>query len=95
MVRFLSWNVKVINNHDRSVLLKNVLRDWNCDLVCLQQTKLEDVEASDICSIWENHQVGFAVVKAIADTVIGSAGGILVLWKKTTLHLVSLLVVNF
>ena len=32
-----------INDRDKRVLLKNVLRGWNCDLICLQEPKLEDV----------------------------------------------------
>ena len=82
MFRFISWNVKGINDRDKRVLLKNFLRDWKCDLICLQETKLEDVELSDICSIWGNQHVGFAIVKAI-----GLVGGILVLWNKNSFQL--------
>lgn len=84
MYRFLPWNVRGINNHDKRVLLKNVLMDWNSYLICIQHTKLEDVELFDIRSIWGNQHVGFTVLKTI-----GSAGGILVLWNKNTLYLVS------
>ena len=84
MFRFISWNVRGINGRDKRVLLKNFLRDWNCDLICLQETKLEDFELSDIRSIWGNQHVGFAVLKAI-----GSAGGILVLWNKNSFQLIS------
>jgi len=74
MVRLLSWNVRGLNDREKRVLLKNVLREWNCDLICLQETKLEKVELSDIRSIWGIQQVGFSVLKAT-----GSAGGVLVL----------------
>ena len=84
MFRFISSNARGINDHDKRVLLKNFSRDWNCDLICLQEAKLEDVELSDICSIWGNQPIGFAVLK-----VIGLAGGILVLWNKNSFQLVS------
>ena len=51
-------------------MLRNVLREWNCDLICLQEIKLEDVELSDIWSIWGNQHVRFSVLRAI-----GFAGG--------------------
>ena len=65
-------------------LLNIFLRGWNCDLICIQETKLEEVELADIRSIWGNQVVGFAVLKAI-----GTAGGILVLWNKNSFQLIS------
>jgi exonuclease III len=37
LIRILSWNVRFLIK--RSVV-KNLLRDWKCDMVCLQETKL-------------------------------------------------------
>ena len=42
MVRVLSWNARGPNDSAKRASLMNLLRDWNCDLVCLQETKLED-----------------------------------------------------
>ena len=49
--------------------------------------KLEEVELSDIQSIWGNQQVGFAVRNAIGKH-IGAADD-LALWNTRTFHLVS------
>ena len=65
MFRFISWNIRSINDRDKRVLPKKIFRDWNCDLTCLQETKLEEVELSDIRSIWGNQAVGFEVLKTI------------------------------
>ena len=73
-----------INDRDKRALLKNFLRDWKCDLICIQETKLEEVALPNIRSIWGNQAVGFAVLKAI-----GTAGGILVMWNKNSFHLIS------
>ena len=76
-----------LNDLEKRVLLRNVLRDWNCNLICLQETKLEDVELSDIRSIWGTSMLGFlgfSVFKAI-----GSPGGVLVLWNTKSFQLVS------
>jgi len=65
-------------------LLKFFLRHWNCDLICIQGTKLEEVELADVRSIWGNQAASFAVLKAI-----GAVGRILVLWNKNSFHLIS------
>jgi len=38
-------------------------KDCNCDLGFLQETKLEDVELSDICSLWRNQHVGLLFLR--------------------------------
>jgi len=53
MVRLLSWNVRGLNDSAKRAMLRNVLSEWNCDLVCLQETKLEDIELTDVQSIWK------------------------------------------
>ncbi len=34
-IRILSWNVRGINNPQKRSVIKNLLRDWKCDVVCL------------------------------------------------------------
>ena len=84
MVRLLSWNVRGLNLNVKRAMLRSVLREWNCDLVCLQETKLETIELSDVRSIWGIRSVGFAVLRAT-----GAPGGILVLWNTTTFDRIS------
>ena len=83
MFRLLSWNVRVINDRDNKVLLKRFLRDWKCDLVCLQETKMEAVSPSDIRSFWGYHSVDFVALNA------ASSGGVLVMWDKSVYRMVS------
>ena len=64
MFKLLSWNVRGINNRDKRLLLKNVLRDWRCNLICIQETKLEEVQLSVICSIEGNQSMDFVALKA-------------------------------
>ena len=90
MVRMLSWNVRGLNDINKRAMLKNVLREWHCDLICLQETKLEDVNFNVVRSIWGNHHVGFSVLKAR-----GAAGGVLVLWNANMFHLFDSLIGDF
>ena len=80
----LSWNVRGINDLRKIDVLKSFLRDWKCDLVCLQETKLEEVSCSIVRSLWRNYDVDFAFLKAV-----GASGGVLVMWDKNTFNLVS------
>ena len=84
MVRVLSWNVRGLNDSAKRASLRNLLRDWNCDLVCVQETKLGEVELCDVRSIWSSHHVGSSVLKAR-----GAAGGVIVLWNTNTVNLIS------
>jgi len=76
--------VRVINDRDKRLLLKNILRDWSCNLVCIQETKLEEVKLSDIRSIGRNQSMDFVALKAQ-----GFTGGIIVMWDKNFFNLVS------
>ena len=73
-----------INDRDKKVLLKSFLRDWKCDLVCLQETKMEAISLSDVRALWGNHFVDFAALNAV-----GLSGGVLVMWDKSVYRLVS------
>ena len=83
MFRTLPWNVKGINDLRKRDVLKSFLRDWKCDLVCLQETKIE-VSCSVVRSLWGNYSVDFAFLKTDS-----ASRGIIVMWDKSTFNFVS------
>jgi len=70
MFRLLSWNVRGLNDIRKRAVIKSFLRDWRCDLICLQEIKLDVVSLSVIRSMWGLSSVGFVFLKAI-----GAFGG--------------------
>ena len=77
MFRLLSWNVRGLNDIRKRAVIKSFLRDWRCDLMCLQEIKLDVVSLSVIRSMWGLSSVGFVFLKAA-----GASGGILVMWIR-------------
>ena len=63
-----------INNCDKKILRKNLAKNWKCDRVCPQETKLGEVLPSDMCSLWGFHVVDYVVLKAIGSS--GRGGGL-------------------
>jgi exonuclease III len=76
-LKLLIWNVRGLNDPKKRVVLKNWLRKWKVDVVCLQETKLDKMDGRVIHSIWGNRFVGWEVLNAV-----NTASGVLLLWDK-------------
>ena len=89
-VKILSWNVRDVNNLDKRKLIKNFLRTHMVDLVCLQETKVQEMN-----QVME-HSLGvgrFLNWKAL--NLEGTVGGIFLLWDKRRISLVGSVVRSF
>ena len=42
-IKILSWNVRGVNDPDKRRVIKNFLRTHRVDLVCLQETKVQEM----------------------------------------------------
>ncbi|KAL4614931.1 hypothetical protein ACB092_07G088600 [Castanea dentata] len=60
----VSWNVRGLNDPRKCLIVKNLLREWNCDVVCLQETKLAGMDRQLICSLWSSPYVDWAALDA-------------------------------
>ncbi len=76
-LRIVSWNVRGLNNPRKREVVKNLLRGWKCNVVCLQETKLAAVDLTIIRSLWGIMHVGWEVLDAFH-----TAGGIILMWDK-------------
>jgi exonuclease III len=50
--KLLSWNVRGLNEGNKCLRVKNLLREWKVDTVCFQETKLEVMSRSVVRSWW-------------------------------------------
>jgi exonuclease III len=51
-LKILSWNVREINELDKRLSIKGLIRDCKVDLVCLMETKMEAITRVVVRSLW-------------------------------------------
>ena len=74
----------------KRLVVRNLLWEWNCDVVCLQETKLAGLDRPLICSIWSCPYVDWVALDADQTT-----GGVLLMWDRRTLEKVEFMVGKF
>ena len=85
-LKLLSWNVRGLNNPQKRDMVNNLLKEWKCDVVCFQETKLDSVNLAVVKSLWSSPFVDWEALDAIH-----TAGGVLLAWdtrvyKKNRLY---------
>ena len=76
-LKLFSWNVRGANNPDKRNIIRNFIRSQRVELVCLQETKIQEMYAANVRSLGVGRLAEWKVVEAE-----GTAGGILVFWDK-------------
>nr|XP_023884749.1 uncharacterized protein LOC111996948 [Quercus suber] len=89
-LRLLSWNVRGLNNSRKREVCKNLLKEWRCDIVCLQETKLSLVNSVVLRSLSGSPFNDWAVLDAVQ-----SSGGVLLVWDKRVVEKIDVLVGQF
>ena len=88
--KILSWNVRGVNAPDKRKVIKNILRSYRADIVCLQETKVQEMTIDLVRSLGVGHRMNWKALNAE-----GSAGGILLLWDNSRISLVDSVVGSF
>ena len=72
-LEILSWNVRGLNNPQKRDMVNNLLKEWKCDVVCFQETKLDSVNSAVVKSLWSSPFVDWEALDAIHTA--GGGGG--------------------
>ena len=72
----LNWNIRGINSPDQWLALGQKIEESACAILCLQETKREDFDATYIRNFCPNRLDKFAFLPSI-----GASGGLLINWN--------------
>ena len=73
-IRILSWNVRRTNNCDKRKMIKALIKKNRVDLVCLQETKIQEMSRGLIRSLGVERFLEWGTVDSMDTT-----GGIVVI----------------
>jgi hypothetical protein len=86
----ISWNVRGLNEVGKRLKVRNLLRLWKADIICLQETKLEYVSNIIVRSLWGCLFADWCYLPSR-----GAAGGILLMWDRRVVEKVEVYVGEF
>ena len=89
-LRMVLRNVQGLNDAQKRLVVRNLLREWNCDVVCLKETKLAGMDRQLICSLWSCPYIDWVALDANQTT-----GGVLMMWDRRALEKLEVLVGQF
>ena len=89
-LKMISWNVRGLNDPKKRLVVRNLLREWKCDVVCLQETKMARMDRQMVCSLWSCPYVDWVALEADQ-----TASGVLIMWDKRVLEKMEVMVGTF
>ncbi|KAJ9680146.1 hypothetical protein PVL29_019435 [Vitis rotundifolia] len=81
-LRIMSWNVRAANDREKRKLVKDVIKSQKADLVCLQETKIQEMSNGLVKSLGVGRCLEWGALNSR-----GATGGVLVFWDNRVLHL--------
>jgi len=81
-LQLLSWNVRG--------LCKNLLKEWKCDIVCFQETKISSIDVAFVRSLWGSPFIDWAILDTFQ-----TLGGVLLIWDKRVFEKMDAIVDSF
>ena len=79
-----------LNDPRKRFVVKNLLQEWKCDVICLQEAKIASINRQLVCNLWSRPYVDWAVLEANQ-----TIGGNLLMWDKKVLDKMEVMVGNF
>lgn len=75
-IKCLSWNVRGLNDARKRRIVKRFIKNENPEIICLQETKLSNIDNSILKEIVGPKYQDYEVIDAR-----GTAGGVLLTWQ--------------
>ncbi|KAG6633159.1 hypothetical protein CIPAW_12G029100 [Carya illinoinensis] len=75
--KIISWNVRGLNDINKRLRIRNMLREWKADIVCLQETKLKMIDRRLVRSLWSRVHIDWAFLASN-----GASRGVIVMWDR-------------
>ena len=89
-IKMISWNVRDLIDPRKRLMVKNLLWEWKCDVVFLQETKIASMNRQLVCSLWSCPYVDWTVLEVDRTT-----SGNLIMWDKRVLDKMEVMVGTF
>ena len=74
-IKILSWNVRGVNDSDKRKVIKNLIRTNKVDLVCLQETKVQEMNFDMVRSLGVGRCLDWVAMNAEGSGGGGGGGG--------------------
>ena len=89
-IKILFWNVRGANDRNKRKIIKALIKSQKVDLVCLQETKIQDMSLGVVQSLGVRRFLEWGAMNAKGATV-----GVVVFWDNRMLELVEMEVGQF
>ena len=80
-LKIISWNVRGLNDRDKRLRVRNMVRRWRPDVICLQETKMELITKAMIHSLWRGQHVYWSYLGSC-----GASGGVFLMWDTWAMN---------
>lgn len=79
--RLVSRNVRGLNQSGKRLKIRNLLRQWKANIICLQETKLVLISNNIVRSLWGCRFLDWCYLPSS-----GASGGILHMWDRRVME---------
>jgi exonuclease III len=89
-LKIISWNVRSLNDQDKRLQVKHLLKLWQANMICLQETKLDLINRELISSLWV-----YIMWIGCISVPMGLQGVIILMWDMRVVEKIEDAVGNF
>ena len=80
-LKIIFWNVRGLNDRDKRLRVRNMVKRWGLDVICFQETKMELITRALIRNLWRDQHVDWSYLGSC-----GASGGVLLMWDTRAVN---------